>query len=549
MRTSRIPSLLAATVVCGLPFGTVVTPAGAAPATVPQDLASTYYDAVSSHLEVGGVFYAYVDVDGDLARLAELSGGLLERARGGGGLNLPEKLDAAKIVDGLGLTSVRALGLSSRKLEGNLYHNRAFAHTPGGQKGILRLFGDKAEAFSAPALVPAGADLVVEQELALSTLTETIESVLKSSGNEALTMQFRAALGFPVPGLPMTVGDFLAKLDTRVVAGVRLDGERKINLPGTETSIPAFQAVISLDNLSFLFDPLAAMAAEKDSLEVEKGDGFTIIRNTTSLPGDLDYFQPVVYHDVKSGRILIGTRVEYVKEWLAGAKPLSGDAEFTKAVKGLPSEGNSLSYATPKILEAIREGTAAMAQAAEKEKGKEGRKQAAVDELLRILQELSPQPTSGVAGVMVCQTDGLLFQSNVAESHKQTLAQLAVVPAAMAAAWGEAPDAAGETARRGGKSEPEAEMDTDPADAEPSGNAITNNLRQIAFSAQSYFIDNPSASEVSYGKLLSEDLLYDLEPLSGESYKGLKLLRKGGTLSVKTEDGETVTLPYPPVTD
>ena len=79
--------------------------------------------------------------------------------------------------------------------------------------------------------------------------------------------------------------------------------------------------------------------------------------------------------------------------------------------------------------------------------------------------------------------------------------------------------------------------------------AVKNNLQQIAFSAQTYFIDNPKAKDVSYEALVKAELIFDLDPVAGESYKGLTLKRTGGEISVKTKSGDAIRFKYQAASD
>ncbi len=86
-------------------------------------------------------------------------------------------------------------------------------------------------------------------------------------------------------------------------------------------------------------------------------------------------------------------------------------------------------------------------------------------------------------------------------------------------------------------------------DDDDTSKGVSSNLQQIAFAAQSYFVDKPGAAEVTYEQLLEAELLFRLEPIAGESYKGLKLQKSGGTLTLKLPGGGTVSRKYGPVAD
>jgi hypothetical protein len=103
------------------------------------------------------------------------------------------------------------------------------------------------------------------------------------------------------------------------------------------------------------------------------------------------------------------------------------------------------------------------------------------------------------------------------------------------------------------KIEEEAEQPDGPQRPKPqkesSEDRAKNNLMQIAFAGEAYFLDNPKAKEVTYKTLLKEEFVYEMRPALGETYDGLKVLRVGGKLSVKLSNGKAVEYEYPAVTD
>ncbi|MES2705602.1 MAG: hypothetical protein V4726_03265 [Verrucomicrobiota bacterium] len=534
-------------------------PARAQVTSVPAASASANFAETAKHLELGGLFYGFVDVDGDLAKLGKIGDRLLDAARKQGAADLPKELKASKILDALGLTTVKALGGSSRTLSGGMYHNRAIVYAPAGPVGLFKLLGGKAAPLASPSLAPAGSDLVGETDLNLSALLEIAESVVKSIGDERLMQQYKGSLGFPVPGLPMTVGDLISKLDTKIIVFGELVDGKSIPIPNSKDKFPAFKAVLSFDNIDFLFEPLLQFAEQAGQSKVEKGDGFELIRPAQPLPGDFSYFQPVVYHDLKTKRILIASHLDYLRAALTGAKPLTGDPTYLKATEGLPKEGNSFSYVTPKVAVAVLDFVKMAMKSAPNSAG--GPPKELMEEVMRALQEFSPLPASAMAAVRANLPDGMLFLSNESNNFKNSVVAVgAVFPAIMIAGGVGAYQGVIKGAQRH-QAETEMKKDevekteesSDPAPAPTPGGASTkaikNNLQQITYSAQTYFLDNPKAKEVTYEKLIGTELLFKLDPVAGESYKGLTVKRAGGSLTVKTGDKESISLSYQPVTD
>lgn len=503
----------------------------------PED-GSKHFAAVSKHLELGGLFFAYMDIDGDLERLAAIGDRLLGVARREMPA-IPDDLSAGRIVDALGLTSVKAIGMSSRALDKDLFHNRALLYMPDGPKGLMKLFGQKAAPFQIASFAPADAGMAMQMDLSLSTLLETVEAVIKASGQSGALGYYKAGLSFPVPGLNMSVGEFIAKLNTRVMMAMRIDENRKLSIPGAPTEIPGMQLMIALDDVDFVMESLMAMLGENDDAEIEKGNGFTVIRPTASLPGDLDYFQPGLYHDQKNKRLILTTHIDMAKA-AGGGNSLATNEGFRKASAGLPTEGNGLTYVTPQFLKRFLDFYAGIM----KETMKTGGAPAGMNEVMKIVFDLFPMPTVPVVSLYANVPEGMLFMSNMNENHKHTMVQAAAVPLAFIAAGA----AVGFTTQARDINRARAEEASPPVENEDEdegpSKAVKNNLQQIAFSAQTYFIDNPKAMEVTYEALVKAELIFDLDPVAGESYKGLTLKRGGGELSVKIRGDDAITLKY-----
>ena len=506
----------------------------------PED-GSKHFAAVARHLELGGLFFTYVDIDGDFASLGAIGDQFLRIVRKETPA-IPKELSAAKIIDALGLNCVKAVGMSSRGLGKDLFHNRALIYMPDGAKGVMKLFGGKAAPLQITSFAPADAGMAMQMEISFSALLETVEGVIKATGQSDLQGQYNLVLSMPVPGLSMSIGELIAKLNTRIMVVLRIDEGKKLSIPGAPVEIPGIQVMIAFDDIDFVMQPLLAMLGENDAVAVEKGDGFTIISPNAPMPGDLAYFKPALYHDQKNKRIILTSHLEMAKSAGKG-NSLVGNEDFKKATAGLPVEGNGLSYITPQCLKAFVEFYGGLMEQTIKTSGAPG----AAEEMIKAVFSLMPLPSAPVASIYANVPEGMLFMSNMNENHKHTLVQAAVVPItfiAMGAAAGYAVTGAAKASKERAQRPLERE---DGKEAPAKG--VKNNLQQIAFSGQTYFIDNPKEKEVTYETLVKSELIFDLDPVSGESYKGLTLKRGGGELSVKLKGGDSISLKYQATSD
>lgn len=512
---------------------------------LPAESLSPHFEAVSKHLELGGVFYAFADIDSDIKDVTKMIDNLLNTMRENGDSPIPPKLTAAGIVNELGLDSIKALGASSRK-KGDAYHNRAFLATGNGPTGLLKIFGGKAAPFLSSTLAPAGSDIVMEEDLNLSVLMEVITNIAKQVGDDDMTDQLNEALEQPMGPLSVSVGEFLKKMNTKFTFIAKMDGQKKMNLKDSPVEIPMVDFLLALDNTGWLFPELAKVAKDSDEFEIQSGEGFEVIRPAKPLPPEMDGYKPLLYHDTKTNRLLVASSSEFLTTCLEGKTPLSGDEKFKAAVSGLPAEGNGLQYVSSNAIKEVWTGLKSMAK--EAPEGQAGMMEKLWDLYL-------PKEGVPIASVRANLPDGILFTSNSSESHKSTIATMAMYPVAMVGLFGtsfmrQIGAAPGEM-----ELEPEMHFEDTPGET-PKGKAkedpsekIQSNLQQISFAGEAYFLDHPKEKEVTYAGLIKGGFLFEITPVDGEDYQALKLKRNGGKLSVTPKSGEPITQDYSAVTD
>ena len=512
---------------------------------LPAESLSPHFEAVAKHLELGGVFYAFADIDSDIKDVTKMIDNLLNTMRETGDSPIPPKLTAAGIVNELGLDSIKALGASSRK-KGDLYHNRAFLATGNGPTGLLKVLGGKAAPFLSGTLAPAGADIVVEEDLNLSVLMEVITNIAKQIGDEDMTQKLNESLEQPMGPLSVSVGDFLKKMDTKFTFIAKIDGQKKMNLKDSPVEVPLINFLLALDNTGWLFPELAKVAKDSDEFEIQSGEGFEVIRPAKPLPPEMEGYAPLLYHDTKTHRLLIASSREFLTTCLEGKSPLSGDEKFKAAITGLPAEGNGLEYVSANAVKELWSALKEMSKQAPE--GQAG--------MMEKLWELYlPKDGVPMASVRANLPDGILFTSNSSESHKTTLATIGMYPLAMAGIFGTTYMKQMGAAQGGLQIEPEMDLENAPK-ATPKDKAkedprdkIQSNLQQISFAGEAYFLDHPKEKEVTYAGLIKGGFLFEVTPVDGEDYKPLKLKRNGGKLSVTPKSGESISQNYSAVTD
>ena len=117
------------------------------------------FEEVADQLDLGGVLYGYVSVDGDLSGLAKFVNSFMSGMKEidkGVSAHIPD-VDIEALMKISGLDSISALGLSSIQTDQG-FRNKVYLHSPNGLRGFLSMFGDEAKEFEVLQLAPSGTE-------------------------------------------------------------------------------------------------------------------------------------------------------------------------------------------------------------------------------------------------------------------------------------------------------------------------------------------------------------------------------------------------------
>jgi hypothetical protein len=504
---------------------------------------STAHAAAAPHLDLGGVYYSFIDLEDDVTNLTKIVDSLVALGKTRNVQRpLPADFSFAKVWQAAGFADVQAFGMSSRRMEKGRYHNRAFLHLPKGPQGFLQLFARKSHDFRVATLAPADADFAAQFDLNLSTVLPTVERVLEAVGDQPTLGKLKFFANTAVPGLNLNVAQLMEKLDITAYLIARVDPQKKVAVPGGKLMVPIVHVAVALEGVDFLVDPLLTMAGESDATAIERTESATILRPTQSLPGALDeHFRPVVIHDRKQGLVMAASHLDFANEVLASTKPLRATDAFRTAMQDLPGEGNAMQYWRPQLIhtfiDAFRE--AFEADFVAKLSPEEAKAMAALREPLMAMFMGSTQPVGSVQAVV---DGGIVGASNATTTHKMFLANAALIPPLLLGVA--VPGVVKAVSRTIENVAPEAEEAPQPA-----GDTVRGNLQQIVFAAHAYFLDDVDAAEVTYDDLVKQDLMVALDPIAGEDYAGLTVKRVGGTLEVTDMNDNRTAIKYDGVTD
>jgi hypothetical protein len=404
--------------------------AATAPSTdLPAANRSSHFDEVSKHLDLGGTFYAYVDIDGDLEELSEKLGKFYEEIAEAG--ELPEA-DIPAIVSELGFNGIRAIGASSYATESG-FRNKAFLYIPDGRLGLMNLLGGDAEPLHYGSLAPSGSDFVFEQELNLKALRETANRIVALIDHPDVQEPFGEMLEEEVADLKFTVAELLGNTNGRVIGVLRLVQDEPLPLPPDAPEIPSIDALIAVENASWLFEKMkeAWITEGEGPFGFERANGMAIMQMEVPPDGEMGIYEPVIALEEATGRVFVASRQSFLDECLEKGGRITADPEFAKAIKGLPVEGNSFTYISPEVFETIQE---VMENVMGEGVPQPGQPQSPVpiSAIQSLLSIFYPEMEGGgIASVGQNLPTGIYYVSNGPDSHKKTLASMATMPLAM----------------------------------------------------------------------------------------------------------------------
>ena len=383
---------------------------------------SSHFVDVAKHLDQGGIFYGYVDIDGDLNRILEFGQKAMDTIRDETGADIPE-LDLDSLVSPLGLKDIAAMGASSIGTSEELYRNQMFIRTPGGAKGLMTLFGKESSPLLALKSAPAGSDIVIEQEFRLNALKEVALGIWPHLPPEAGAPPLEQMLEMEIPNVGMTAGEIIDKMNGRALFSAKFSDTEKITVPidGNMITIPAFDFTLDLRGLGWVFEKFGPMLPQGGPFQREEADGVTTLTMQVPEKTPFSMFQPVLIHDGPNNRLVLSTTPAFLAACGEGAgEKITSDTTYAALSQGLPTEGNAFSYISPRVKTII--GTVvkdAMAQ--------EGAPEGASKIVDFILESVG-----GVASVSAHTEDGIHTIANSGQSFKSSAAvALMAFPAAV----------------------------------------------------------------------------------------------------------------------
>lgn len=508
-------------------FAAALSLAGAIAAAPPPAPAQTSanFEIVRRHLDIGGPLFVFMDVDGEGARIGRELTAAVARAAGDDPDMALFRQDFAAILADLGLSQIKAVGMSSMARREGGFHNRAFIQVPE-RRGLLAAFGGPARPFTTTRLAPADTDFFVETELdmpALVTALTTIAARFIPGASPDMASQMLEGTGGEDAATAFRV---VTTMKGRITLLLRL-GET--TLPDAKRMeewgfgfAQKAQLLLRVEGIGRGVTPLLDKIDEIDS---ETVGALRIYRAKESVPflGDN---QPVLA--IEGDTVLLATSRAFLEQSLARTAGLAEAPAFRGALAAVGlEEGNTLAYGTPRFFSLVRALLAAAGDLAPKQGDTEF-----LGPLLQVLIGQIPDLNEPLAQVTANVPEGIVMRANSVVSLRSALLTLGIYnpdligPILLAAVPAAVQMQVEQKARSRAAENTEA------------------NLVVIAEAALAFFRENPNADEVTY-KDIESRLAGRLKPVKDIDFTDFTLERSFNKLEIELPSGQTITYNVP----
>ncbi|HKK17267.1 MAG TPA: hypothetical protein VJ952_01190 [Opitutales bacterium] len=477
------------------------------------------FAAVDAYLEQGGVLYGFVDVEGDLERIAKGANEMLANLRATRmELAMVPQLPMDSIVEQLGLSSIRAIGMSSTKREQG-FQNRTFLLTEGAPKGLLAIYGNENSPFMVTGLASEDADIAVEQTLNTAAVLDTTRDLASLLMGATGTSMLENYLAMPVPGSEVTVSDLIAAVDGRMYLIADIDENVTMEVP-EYGAMPRIEFILRLESaapLATRLGKLPALAAMPE-FKMEVVDGLTVL---SGFVPENTLYAPLIVGNETSGELFLCSSKAFYDRCLQGSGAKLKDSKaFASATGGLPEAGYAFAYISPEVGTLVKEWIDRSMEEAVKAGGQEAA-------AFRPYMNWSIQPIVAefpMAYASSVEANGLYSVANWNVSHKRNLATMAYANPVTIGLVAAMAIPAFQKVRTTSQEK-----------------TITNNLRQLASAADQYFLENGVTSVKTSELLGPNGYIRSFEPVAGETYpqeiniqmdKITAILPNGETISI-----------------
>lgn len=482
-------------------------PAPPKPVTVevvkPQER-SSHFLAVNQHLELGGTLYGYIDVDGDVLKLTGSLQRVLTQLSATQPMLAPfAKQDYAAIAATLGLTDIKAAGVSSVPDGTGFFRNRMFFYTPGARHGLLLGLGGKPGPFTHLNLAPADTAFYAEADIDVPVVYRTIKDVVAQVAGEPVGNQMEAALKKAGEEATLSFLDLIYGLKGHSAVVVRVDDQKTITLPGGMAKLPEFQLLLCVDGVG----PVVERSLAQSSVFKRTGEPAHVYEFAQPLP--VEGLKPVIVID--GDTLYFATTRAFLDQCRSQQSGLAQTEEFRRATEGVGREGNGITYVHPRLFDALRRIATLNPNLPPQ-----------VQSPLSTVLANVPKTDRPMVMVRTNLADGILVKAYWDRSFKQEVAMISVYNPVTVGLMAAMAIPAFQKVRTASQEK-----------------AVLNNLRQLSAAADQYYLEH-GFNSTSYDALVGPGkYIPRIVPVEGENYRQIRFVQ-GQPLRVKLPNGKVI---------
>ncbi len=467
---------------------------------------SSHFEAVNRQLELGGTLYGYMDVDGDLLKLAaNLQEVVQEIARKQPEVPEIQSLatqDFVELAGILGLADIKAIGMSSVQESDGFFRNRAYLHTGPERRGLLAGLGGRPGAFQYVNLAPANASFYSEAEMDMAAVYRTVREIIARVGGEPVDQNVEAVLKRAGEAVALSLIDLINGLKGHVVMVGRIDEEKTWQVP--QLTLPAVSLLLRVDGIAPEVEK--ALTNSRAFKRTDEG-GLRVYALAQRSP--IPDLQPVL---VAEGRTLyLATNRAFFEECRSGQNTLAANEDFKQALARVGDTGNGLSYVSPRLTGQLR-----LIETLNPQLPEEPRR------VLALVLAHMPETEQALISTRTNLPEGILVKSHLNRSLKQDVLMVAAYNPVTVGLMAAMAIPAFQKVR-----------------ASSQQKAVLNNLRQFAAAGDQFCLEH-GAERATYGDLVGPGrYIRSLNPVAGESYTEL-VYEMGEPLAVTLGDGRVI---------
>jgi type IV pilus assembly protein PilA len=333
----------------------------------------------------------------------------------------------------------------------------------------------------------------------------TLKDVLAKVAGEPASNQVEMLLKKAGEAATISYLDLIYGLKGRTAVVMRVDPEKTIRTPGRDSVvIPAFSLFAAVEGVGPIVEP----SLEK-TRALRRSDAGTLHIYELAQKFPIEGLQPAIVID--GSMLYITTSLAFLKECREQKSGLAQSAEFQKALAQLGSEGNGLTYVSPRVFARLREIERLNPNLPAQAKS-----------VLNLVLAQMPQPDRPLVAMRTNMDDGILVRSYLNRSMKQDIATMSVYNPMTIGLMAAVAIPAFQKTR-----------------AVSEENAVMNNLRQLAAAAEQHYLETGTTT-ATYDQLVGpQRYVKALNPLAGENYRALRF-QQGQPIRVRLQNGKTV---------